>query len=305
MEKNKFLRILQIIFSSLWIMIKKLIFNKLPLLFFIIAFCFMYFFANIKSADSTILQLMERVPYGIDQMVIFYERQQIDQNNLKYQMILKEKIIKVERNCQSLFKCFPSGILTPLSWIIGGVAVRHEYILLQTINHLVTLELKQNKGDYYVDMQIYDYDKKFAQYLNKEREWNRQLDILTSEEIGDLDFSQIHKFIGIVLVCWKSINMFKKGKYEVLFKNCKNLSRAICYFCSKDPNIDSIMQSILGLYTDWLCDNIKRTEIQWILDYFYNQTISSVTKIRTIMQEIHKLRSIKEEEDEVLNWNLI
>ncbi|CAD8198099.1 unnamed protein product [Paramecium pentaurelia] len=305
MEKNKFLRILQIIFSSLWIMIKKLIFNKLPLLFFIIAFCFMYFFANIKSADSTILQLMERVPYGIDQMVIFYERQQIDQKNLKYQMILKEKIIKVERNCQSLFKCFPSGILTPLSWIIGGVAVRHEYILLETINHLVTLELKQNKGDYYVDMQIYDYDKKFAQYLNKEREWNRQLDVLTSEEIGDLDLLQIHKFIGIVLVCWKSINMFKKGKYEVLFKNCKNLSRAICYFCTKDPNIDSIMQSILGLYTDWLCDNIKRTEIQWILDYFYNQTISSVTKIRTIMQEIHKLRSRKEEEDEVLNWNII
>ena len=57
-------------------------------------------------------------------------------------MLLKEKIVKVERNCQSLFKCFPSGILTPLSWIIGGVAVRHEYVLIQTINHLATIELK-------------------------------------------------------------------------------------------------------------------------------------------------------------------
>ncbi|CAK68342.1 unnamed protein product (macronuclear) [Paramecium tetraurelia] len=248
---------------------------------------------------------MDRIPFGIDQMIISYERQQIDQNNLKYQMLLKEKIVKVQRNCQSLFKCIPSGILTPLSWIIGGVAVRHEYILLETINHLATIELKQNKGDYYVDMQIFDYDKNFAKFLTKEREWNRELDSLTKEEIGDLDFFQVHKFLGIVLVCWKGLNMFKKGKYEVLFKNCKNLSRAICCFCAKDPNIDSIMQSILGLYTDWLCDYVKRTEIQWILDYFYNQTISSVTKIRTVMSEIHKLRSKKEDDYEVLNWNII
>lgn len=100
--------------------------------------------------------------------------------------------------------------------------------------------------------------------------------------------------------------MFKKGKYEVLFKNCKNLSRSICYFCAKKTELDNIMQSILGLYTDYFCDILKRTEIQWILDFYYDQTISSVTKIKEIQHEIQKMRNDKIIQLEDLpNWNIL
>jgi hypothetical protein len=60
-------------------------------------------------------------------------------------MVMKEKVIHIERHCESLFKCFPSGMLTPFSWILGGVAVRHEYVIVQTTNHVVTIELKLNQ----------------------------------------------------------------------------------------------------------------------------------------------------------------
>lgn len=47
--------------------------------------------------------------------------------------------------------------------------------------------------------------------------------------------------MSLILICWSGVNMFKKGKYEVLFKNCKTLSRSICYFCDKKSELDNIM----------------------------------------------------------------
>jgi hypothetical protein len=54
---------------------------------------------------------------------------------------MEEKIISAKRNCQSLFGSIPSGLVTLFTIPITGHAVRHEFILLETENHLILIEI--------------------------------------------------------------------------------------------------------------------------------------------------------------------
>ena len=66
--------------------------------------------------------------------------------------------------------------------------------------------------------------------------------ILDNLSLGVINF-YINYLITILREC-------RSGQYNIISANCKTLARSILYFCEKDCNMSTVIQSNLGIFTD-------------------------------------------------------
>ncbi|KAM3136913.1 hypothetical protein pb186bvf_010998 [Paramecium bursaria] len=284
------------IFNILYRLLNK----KIAFWCFVIAIIFLtkQMFQLQRTDQQDIFGTFEQsIDKGAFRRLIYYNREPITSDDQRYQDVLGQRIIKVERYCESLFKQFPSGIFTPLAWFIGGSSVRHEFVVVHTEKSLITLELGQQKGDGYFKLNIWPYQSVkqlnmiMASQIMKDRYWTRKLNEANQDDIGLMQFCQINKFLGILVLCWRGFDFFKKSQYDVLFKNCKSFAKGIYCFSLKDSSAQQVMQNLLGFYTDYFMEVLTRKEIQSLLDLVYSQTVSNVKKVNDMVEMIKDVRN--------------
>ena len=60
----------------------------------------------------------------------------------QYKELIKNQQIKSVLRCaESLTGIFPSGLLTFITYPLSGMAVRHEYIIIETPNIMMSVEI--------------------------------------------------------------------------------------------------------------------------------------------------------------------
>lgn len=169
--------------------------------------------------------------------------------------LLFEEVTCVKRKCCSLTSFFPSGIFTVFTFLLLGKAIRHEYAVLYTTNYTICIEVGNDKGTTKVQpviwIKLYSCDNNNHDILEKifEKEtkkyYSRSLCTLKNDELYKLKFPQILLLIQM-FICLARQN----DGYSVWDSNCKNLARSILYFSKSKYDVDYVLYSLLGLFTD-------------------------------------------------------
>lgn len=202
-----------------------------------------------------------------------------------------EYITCIKRCCCSMTEWFPSGIFTVGSFLLFGTAVRHEYILVHTQNYVILIEVSKNEAnDVIMKISIIKarnmLDKKFAENQLTNDKWhNRVLESFENQNLAELKFSQLNLYLNYLIGL---IRVMKSSDYNILTKNCKMIARSLLYFCEKEMQINVVIQSNLGIFTDKLgfIQHIDMVIIDKLAYYLARKMSQKVNEIVANMREI-------------------
>ncbi|CAK91759.1 unnamed protein product (macronuclear) [Paramecium tetraurelia] len=190
---------------------------------------------------------------------ILYNNEPI--NDIQLSEVMNETIIQIDRCCQSVWQYFPSGIATIFTWALTGQAMRHEFVIIDTTNHICCLELVKVQNEQQEQIQklvfnIYGLETQEQRKIKRnqilaKRSYDR---VLSSTKLNyQLYLSQINYFSNLLLISWRKIyqNKSRTANFFNLFqKMSKQYARSIYYFSLEQPDYDIVLQSIFGIFTD-------------------------------------------------------
>jgi len=204
---------------------------------------------------------MEAVPFMISELFVgefqpfcMFDDESVPIGQIKT-ALKGEKVTSVKRCCCSLTGWFPSGIITVVTWMLVGQAVRHEFVICNTSNFVILIEVarspKSSKTKYITQIaaktaKSKEEKKKTEKLLLKGKWYVRKMKVLEGLDLGNLVFDQILALVSI----WIISNRAGDETYSIFQKNCKGLARSILYFSKKSVNYWDIMYSIWGIFTD-------------------------------------------------------
>ncbi|CAK91758.1 unnamed protein product (macronuclear) [Paramecium tetraurelia] len=213
-----------------------------------------------QKANGINLELEKELERGQFCKQILYNDKPI--NAIQLSEVMKEKIIQIDRCCQSIWQYFPSGIATIFTWALTGQAMRHEFVIIDTTNHICSLELVKDKNEQQEQIQklvfkiyglVTEEQRKKIRYdqILKNRHYDR---VLSSIKLNhQMYLSQINQFQNLILICWEKMYENKtmlSEWYEFFQKMSKQYARSILYFSQEQPNYHIVLQSIIGIFTD-------------------------------------------------------
>ncbi|CAD8104019.1 unnamed protein product [Paramecium primaurelia] len=231
---------------------------------------------------------------------ILYNNQPI--NDIQLSEVMNDQIIQIDRCCQSVWQYFPSGIATIFTWAFTGQAMRHEFVIIDTQNHICCIELVKDRGDQQQEIQklifsIYGLETQDQRKLKRKQILqNRSFDrVLSSIKIKDqLYLSQINYFSNLLLICWRKIYQNSSNTTSFLnlfYKMSKQYARSIYYFSQEEPDYDIVLQSIFGIFTDkplYLprLDMIAVEKILWHGSTISNEMRNSINNFTRLVSSI-------------------
>ncbi|CAD8125693.1 unnamed protein product [Paramecium sonneborni] len=258
--------------------------------------------SNTKQTQGVNILLEQELELqsGSFRKTILYNNQPI--NDIQLSEVMNETIIQIDRCCQSVWKYIPSGIATIITWTLTGQAMRHEFIIIDTIHHSCCLELVKCQGEQSEETQklifnIYGVQTQeqrqiIRNQILKDRSYNRVLCSIKVQH--QLYLSQINYFSNLLLISWRKIyqNSSKTVNFFNLFqKMSKQYARSLYYFSQEQPDYDIVLQSIFGIFTDkplYLprIDMLAVEKLVWHGSKFSDQMRNSIDSFIRIVQSI-------------------
>ncbi|CAD8125314.1 unnamed protein product [Paramecium sonneborni] len=231
---------------------------------------------------------------------ILYNNQPI--NDIQLSEVMHETIIQIDRCCQSVWQYIPSGIATIFTWALTGQAMRHEFIIIDTINHICCLELVKDQGEQQEKIQklifnIYGLQTQeqriiIRNQILQNRSYNRVLCSIRVQQ--QLYLNQINYFSNLLLISWRKIyqnSSITVNFFNLFQKMSKQYARSIFYFSQEQPDYDIVLQSIFGVFTDkplYLprIDMLAVEKLVWHGSKFSDQMRNSINSFIRMVQSI-------------------
>lgn len=174
-----------------------------------------------------------------------------------YQQLFGESVLSVKRYACSLTGWFPSGLFTPLTLMATGSAARHEFVIVHTNKSVIMLQVTKKSNqpvEPVTDIQIAHVGgdcrlRDAAEKLLVKQHWySRTLKEVDGEDLlPDFSFGKLDAYVSYLIEIMRYCGA---KKYDLLTANCKTLARSIVYFCEKEADMNCIVQSNLGVFTD-------------------------------------------------------
>ena len=174
-----------------------------------------------------------------------------------YQQIFEERINCVKRYACSLTGWVPSGLFTPASLLLFGSASRHEFSIVHTEHHVVKIQITKKSNEPVepiTDIQIMSAGNTRDSRATAEKrllEDHYYCRVLKKVEGRDLlenfRFKQMDAYVSYLIAIMRECGA---KKYNLFTANCKTLSRSMVYFSESIADINCIVQSNLGIFTD-------------------------------------------------------
>jgi len=244
-------------------------------------------------------------------------KNRVSMNSHQIMELLSERILSVSRCACSSMKWFPSGLFTPVTLIVAGSAVRDEYLIIHTSHHVLHLIIEVDARDSLPHIFIHAKElpanpapmregktprQKIEDEFHDKHYYSRVMKKFSGEELlENFKMEHLNKYLNYMIILMREICKSGEGDKATYKTYANEFSRSVLYYSELDGNINTIIQSNLGAYSDKPMyippiDSILIEKAVYWSAYGISQSVKDA--ILSLEDAVKKLRNTEEDPNE-------